>query len=136
MVPDEDREQMNYFQVSFNRPGPYINFPADDDESLRLLRIISTYERAVERMLTRAGFDWVHSYSWPDGSCYKYVRGVFTQRELRSRIEQELLSLNRRHPRLSISLDQIYPADEDTPIQQRFTARRELQARQISPVQS
>lgn len=61
---------MNHFSVEFYHPGPYTSFPDEDETTKSALR----YDALIERTLKEAGFDLRHQYSWPDGSCYKYVR--------------------------------------------------------------
>ena len=63
-------ESFTYCLVDIYYPGPYVNSPENDKETLNAW----DHETAVEALLRANKIDWSHAYSWPDGSCYKYVR--------------------------------------------------------------
>lgn len=74
---------MNYFSVSIYVPGPYSNCPGAEPE---IDDFAWNGDKFVEFVLTSSGVEFLHEYSWPDGSCYKYVRSNLTSDELKKHL--------------------------------------------------
>jgi hypothetical protein len=81
---------MEYFSLRFkyasaprgwSAPGIHIQFRVDEDAESKLLSYV---ERVAYNAAKVAGLELHHQYSWPDGSCYKWVvtesRSVFDER--------------------------------------------------------
>ncbi len=58
--------------VEFKYPGPYCN-AMHDAPVCRADENLMAVEKHVDEMLNKSGYPFAHQYSWPDGSCYKYV---------------------------------------------------------------
>lgn len=74
---------MNYFSIEFLIPGPYSNFPGINPE---IDELAINGEQFVESILANSGVEFLHEYSWPDGSCYKYVRSELTPEQLKKHL--------------------------------------------------
>ena len=69
----------NLLQVSFSYPHARRDFGVPDfhvslhvDERAEE-KALCYAESKVEETLNAAGIRWIHAYSWPDGSLYKYI---------------------------------------------------------------
>lgn len=97
-------KKVNYFSISFAYKGRKCNFPIDEDHdpSLKLLAA----EKAVEKLFETLKIDFLHEYSWPDGSLYKYVRTELDSETLKSKLCSQLSN----YPELvSIYINEVNP---------------------------
>lgn len=64
---------MSVYLIEFHYEGITDGIPSPLPYSRVASKICMSYDRRIEKILTKANLKWRHAYSWPDGSIYKYV---------------------------------------------------------------
>ncbi len=59
--------------------------------ALHRLRALGKASAAVEHILSASGCEYLHQYSWPDGSLYKFVRTDLNDAAFRALFDSSLI---------------------------------------------
>ena len=71
----EVKVQMHYYTISIDFPPP------ENVTETTMAEAVAEADRVVCQILDLMGVQHIHSYSWPDGSLYRYVRTKWTKEE-------------------------------------------------------
>jgi hypothetical protein len=90
---------MSYYSVSFRYYGPKTNFPCEkpDGTMSDASKACFEAEDICEGACKKLGLNYLHEYSFPDGSIYKYVkdsRSAAKLKELLSGLLPEGVAVN------------------------------------------
>ena len=81
-------DTLYYYTVEFQYRGPYCG--PDPEASPDACEALDSAETLVEQTLNRLKVEWVHQYSWPDGSMYKMVRSKHSADVIKTAIDFRL----------------------------------------------
>lgn len=118
MTPTGCKEDiaMKCYSISFryphavrgvSAPGIHLSLSVDEDAESRTLMHV---ENVVRNAARSVGLKMLHQYSWPDGSCYKWVLAR-TEEEFWSKFDRFRKLL--KSPWMSVKIEPSYPTEEE-----------------------